>query len=96
MRYDNKLNNYRFLWSDFAEWDPGYKKGMYEFTITARKSGYATQQKSYTRIILVDQQGKEYLVYEASFPFEQVTNLEGACFETCLLEEAVVPKKNID
>ena len=48
MRYDNKLNNYRFLWSDFAEWDPGYKKGMYEFTITARKSGYATQQKSYT------------------------------------------------
>jgi len=48
MRYDNRLSKYRFLWSDFVEWDPGYKKGRYEFTITAKKSGYATQQKSYT------------------------------------------------
>ena len=48
MRYDNKLNKYKFLWSDFGEWDPGYKKGVYEFTITARKPGYEIQRRSYT------------------------------------------------
>ncbi len=48
LRYDETLGRYKFKWSNFAEWDPGYKKGTYEFTITAIKSGYATQQETHT------------------------------------------------
>lgn len=48
MRYDSKKQRYKFQWSDFHEWDPGYEKGSYEFTVTAGKAGYATQKQSYT------------------------------------------------
>ena len=44
LRYDETLGRYKFGWSNFVEWDPGYKKGTYSFTITAHKVGYPTIQ----------------------------------------------------
>lgn len=44
LRYDEALGKYKFGWSNFVEWDPGYKKGNYQFTITSIKMRYQTVQ----------------------------------------------------
>lgn len=41
---------------------------------------------SYARVLLIDEEGKAYLVYDASFPFEHQEVLEDACMETCRFE----------
>ena len=48
LRYDETLGKYKFRWSDFVEWDPGYRKGTYEFTITAQKFENLMRQETYT------------------------------------------------
>ncbi|MBU1045993.1 hypothetical protein KJ616_02625, partial [Patescibacteria group bacterium] len=52
-------------------------------------SGNVTLNKadSYARVILTDIQGKEYLVYEASGPFDSGSfSFTTACEETCVLD----------
>ncbi|MBU3964150.1 C1 family peptidase, partial [Patescibacteria group bacterium] len=58
-------------------------------------SGNITLNKTegYARIILTDAQGKEYLIYEASGPFDSGSfSFENTCEETCVLN-GIVPKK---
>jgi len=58
-------------------------------------SGNVVMNKAdgYARIILTDTQGKEYLIYEASGPFDSGSfSFENTCEETCVLN-AIVPKK---
>lgn len=46
---------------------------------------------SFARVVLVDKNKNEYLISDASFPFEEITTLNGVCDETCLLDPAVNP-----
>ncbi|MBU3918750.1 C1 family peptidase, partial [Patescibacteria group bacterium] len=58
-------------------------------------SGNITLNKidGYARIILTDAQGKEYLMYEASGPFDSGSfSFENTCEETCVLN-GIIPKK---
>ena len=40
LRYDDSLGKYKFLWSSFYEHAPPFNKGVYQFTVTALKTGY--------------------------------------------------------
>src|SRR3989344_9508624 len=51
------------------------------------------KEDSYVRAILLDKNGAEYLVYQASYPFEDSLNLKKFCEETCLFDPAIVPSK---
>ncbi|MFA6098698.1 MAG: C1 family peptidase [Patescibacteria group bacterium] len=41
---------------------------------------------SYARVILEDSQGRDHLVYDASFPLDEVTVLTNVCAETCAMD----------
>ena len=43
------------------------------------------KQDSYVRIILLDKTGKQWLVYQAGFPFENINTLTNICEETCIM-----------
>lgn len=52
MRYDAKLEKYKFLWSNFVEWGPSYKEGTYQFTIVASASGNVIQRAGSYEFVL--------------------------------------------
>jgi beta propeller repeat protein len=54
---------------------------------------YLADRKSFARVVLVDDMGKEYLVYQADFIFEEESDLEGVCEETCVLIPPTRPAK---
>ncbi len=61
--------------------------------LTVDLNAILDEQNSFARVILVDDKGNEYLVYQVGWPFEEDTNLKAVCEETCLLDPAVVPVK---
>jgi C1A family cysteine protease len=62
------------------------------FSMSASGKVNLYKASSYARIILTDTQGNEYLIYEASGPFDSGSfSFEKKCEETCVLN-SVIPK----
>lgn len=62
------------------------------YSLSISDSGTLNKTDGYARVILTDAQGKEYLVYEASGPFDSGSfSFENYCEETCVLS-GITPK----
>lgn len=54
---------------------------------------YLAKYDSYVRVLVVDDNGNEHLLYQADFPLTDKMNLKGVCEETCFIESGIKPDK---
>jgi hypothetical protein len=65
--------------------------------ISLAVSGQATVgEGGFARIVLIDDQAREYLVFSAEYPFTGTLDFKGSCQETCVLDPVKPAKLSIE
>ncbi|MBU0894876.1 MAG: hypothetical protein KKF48_02500 [Nanoarchaeota archaeon] len=78
----------------YSEYDLNINQDIVSFSVDIE--AVLIDKYSYARVVLVDVDGNELLVYQASFPFEDFNNLIGVCEETCVIDVTRVDKLIIE